>query len=145
MDHDFEWDRTKPFIIDVTVSPEHVDGYGHVSNYHFIQGLTDCAFAHSAAVGLSEQTCRELQRGMAVRDMRVELLGSAYAGDRLKVANWISRADAKLRATRQFQIINIDTGQTLLRAELDFICTNLKTGRPVKMPSLFAQRYVVKE
>ena len=143
MDHDFEWDRPRPFVIDVVVDPEHADGYGHVSTYHFVEWLIDCAFAHSAAVGLPEETCRESERGMAVRDMRVELLGSAYAGDRLKVANWVSRADGKLKATRQFQIINTDTGQTLLRAEFDSICTNLKTGRPVKMPPLFARRYVV--
>ena len=87
----------------------------------------------------------ELQRGMAVRDIRVELLGSAYAGDRLQVANWISRADGKLRASRQFQIVNVDSGKTLARGEFDFVCTNLASGRPVRMPPIFAERYIVED
>lgn len=138
-----EWDRTNPFVIDVSVGPERVDGYGHVSNHHFIAWLTDCMFAHSAAVGLPDDICVEMERGMAVRDIRVELLGAAYQGDQLKVANWIVRSDRKLRASRQFQIINIDSGKTLLRGEMDFVCTNLANGKPVKMPAEFASCYIV--
>ena len=139
----FQWDRSSPFIIDVSVTSDRVDGYGHVSNFHFVQWMTDCAFAHSAAKGLPEESCMAMARGMAVRDIKVELLGSAYDGDKLQVANWISKSDGKLRATRQFQIVNIENGRTLVRAEVDFICTNLKTGRPVKMPPIFAEKYIV--
>jgi len=140
---DLQWDRSNPFIIAIEVGEESVDGYGHVSNYHFIRWMTECAFAHSAAVGLPESTCREMGRGMAVRDVRVHLSGSAYEGDRLQVANWISNSDGKLRASRQFQIINEASGKTLARGECDFVCTNLDNGRPVKMPEIFASSYIV--
>lgn len=140
---ELHWDRTNPFIVDVVVSAESIDGYGHVSNYHFLKWMTDCAFAHSTAVGLPETTCRELGRGMAVRDISLQLIGSAYEGNRLQVGNWISRSDGKLRASRQFQIINETTGKTLARADIDFVCTNLDTGRPVKMPEVFARTYIV--
>lgn len=140
-----EWDLPRPFVIDVTVTPDRVDDYGHVSTNHFIEYLTDCAFAHSAAVGLPAATCMKMERGMVVRDIRVSLLGPAYAGDKLQVANWISKVDAKLRASRQFQIINIESAKTLLRGEIDFICTNLKNGRPTRMPKLFVERYVLPE
>ncbi len=140
---DLQWDRTNPFIIEVKVTGDCVDGYGHVSNHHFVRWMTDCAFAHSVAVGLPESTCREMGRGMAVRDIRVHLSGSAYAGDSLQVANWISKSDRKLRASRQFQIINVASGKTLARGEVDFVCTNLDNGRPVKMPEIFASSYVV--
>ncbi|MBT8148101.1 MAG: thioesterase family protein, partial [Gammaproteobacteria bacterium] len=131
------WDRTNPFVIKIVVTRDCVDGYGHVSNYHFIRWMTECAFAHSAAVDLPESLCREMGRGMAVRDIKVHLSGSAYEGDRLQVANWISKSDGKLRASRQFQIINELSGKTLARAEIDFVCTNLDNGRPVKMPDVF--------
>tara|TARA_B110000008_G_C16472468_1_gene364632 strand:- start:19 stop:468 length:450 start_codon:yes stop_codon:yes gene_type:complete len=140
---DFNWDRTNPFIIDVTVCGDRIDGYGHVSNHFYISWMTDCMFAHSAAVGLSDEICVGLQRGMAVKDIKAELLGSAYESDNLKIANWIIFNDGRLRASRAFQIINSDTTKTLVRAEMEFVCTNLASGKPVKMPEIFKAKYCV--
>ena len=50
------WDRTHPFVIPVTASARHVDGYGHVSTHNYVQWMIDCAFAHSASLGLDEVT-----------------------------------------------------------------------------------------
>ena len=109
---DFNWDRTNPFIIDAAVRSDRIDGYGHVSNHFYISWMTDCMFAHSAAVGLSDEICVELQRGMVVKDIKAELSGSAYKNDNLKIANWIIFNDGRLRASRAFQIINGGTGKT---------------------------------
>jgi acyl-CoA thioester hydrolase len=140
---DFNWDRTNPFIIDAAVRRDRIDGYGHVSNHFYISWMTDCMFAHSAAVGLSDEICVELQRGMAVKDIKAELSGSAYKNDNLKIANWIIFNDGRLRASRAFQIINGGTGKTLVRAEMKFVCTNLVSGKPVKMPEIFRAKYCV--
>ena len=141
--NDFNWDRTNPFIIDVTVCGDRIDGYGHVSNHFYISWMTDCMFAHSAAVGLPDKLCRELRRGMAVKNLTAELLGSAYESDNLKIANWIIFNDGKLRASRSFQIINSDTGKTLVRAKMEFVCTNLANGKPTRMPEVFKEKYRV--
>ena len=140
---DFNWDRTNPFIIDAAVRSDRIEGYGHVSNHFYISWMTDCMFAHSAAVGLSDEICVELQRGMAVKDIKAELSGSAYKNDNLKIANWIVFNDGRLRASRAFQIINGGTGKTLVRAEMKFVCTNLVSGKPVKMPEIFRAKYCV--
>ena len=140
---DFNWDRTNPFIIDAAVRSDRIDGYGHVSNHFYISWMTDCMFAHSAAVGLSDEICVELQRGMAVKDIKAELSGSAYKNDNLKIANWIIFNDGRLRASRAFQIINGGTGKTLVRAEMKFVCINLVSGKPVKMPEIFRAKYCV--
>ena len=141
--NDFVWDRTNPFIIDVTVGSDRIDGYGHVSNHFYIAWMTDCMFAHSAAVGLPDNICMEMQRGMAVKQIRADLLGPSYDGDKLKVANWIVANDGKLRASRFFQIVSCASRKTLVRAEMDFVCTNLSNGRPVKMPPIFAEKYCI--
>ena len=137
------WDRTNPFTINVIVEPDRIDGYGHVSNHFYIAWMTDCMFAHSAAVGLNDEACVKIARGMAVRDLRAEFIASAYEGDNLSNGNWIIFSDKKLRASRKFQIINSDNGKTLARAEMDFICTNLETGRPVRMPKVFQEKYII--
>ena len=141
--NDFVWDRTHPFIIDVTVGSDRIDGYGHVSNHFYLAWMTDCMFAHSAAVGLPDDICMEMQRGMAVKQIRADLLGPSYDGDKLKVANWIVANDGKLRASRFFQIVSCASRKTLVRAEMDFVCTNLSNGRPVKMPPIFAEKYCI--
>ena len=141
--NDFVWDRTNPFIIDVTVGSDRIDGYGHVSNHFYLAWMTDCMFAHSAAVGLPDDICMEMQRGMAVKEIRADLLGPSYDGDKLKVANWIVANDGKLRASRFFQIVSCASRKTLVRAEMDFVCTNLSNGRPVKMPPIFAEKYCI--
>ena len=141
--NDFVLDRTNPFIIDVTVDSDRIDGYGHVSNHFYIAWMTDCMFAHSGAVGLPDDICTEMQRGMAVKQIRADLLGPSYKGDKLKVANWIIANDGKLRASRLFQIVNYTSGKTLVRAEMDFVCTNLSNGRPVKMPPIFVDKYCI--
>ena len=138
-----KWDRTKPFTIDVIVRPDRIDGYGHVSNHFYLAWMTDCMFAHSASVGLDDSICANMARGMAVKDMRAEFIAPAYEGDKLTVGNWIIYSDRKLRASRRFQIINSDSGNTIARAEMDFVCTNLENGRPVRMPEIFKERYVV--
>ena len=137
------WDRTEPFIIDVVAQASHVDGYGHVSTHNFVQWMIDCAFAHSTALGLPESKCREMARGMAAVHFEIDLIGSAYEGDQLQVATWISKSDGKLRLSRHCQIIGKETGQTLARGDYDFVCTNLDSGRPVRMPAEFLNAYVV--
>ena len=139
---DFQWDRSHPFILGIVATAEEVDGYGHVSTANYVSWMIDCAFAHSAAVGLDEATCREMARGMAAVKFDVTLLGSAYEGDPLAVATWIVRPDGKLRLSRQFQIIHRESGKTLARGDFDFVCTNLDNGRPVRLPALFIERYV---
>ena len=137
------WDRTNPFTIDTIVRSDRIDGYGHVSNHFYIAWMTDCMFAHSAVVGLTDEICVEMKRGMAVKEMRTVFLGSAYEGDKLVIGNWIISSDGKLRASRQFQILNIVSGDTLVRAQMDFVCTNLENGRPIRMPKIFVERYCV--
>ena len=136
------WDFPGVFAIPIAVSPAEIDAYGHVNNAVYLRWLTECAWAHSAAVDMPEARCVELRRGMAVRRIELELLAAAYEGDQLLVGNWITRVD-RLRATRQFQVINPATATTLLRGHLDFACINLDTGRPARMPPEFRACYVV--
>ena len=83
------WDRTNPFTIEVIVKSDRIDGYGHVSNHFYIQWMTDCMFAHSAAVGLDAEACSEMERGMAVREMEADFIAPAYKGNKLSIGNWI--------------------------------------------------------
>ena len=136
-----DWDLEDPFVIEVTVGEDSIDSYGHVNNAVYLSWLEQCAWAHSAAVGFPEEKCLEMERGMAVRRMGLEYLAACFEGDRVLVGNWVVANDGRLRATRRFQVINISRNETALRGEILYVCMNLATGRPVRMPREFAAAY----
>lgn len=142
-DTTLEWDHPDPFTIDVVATEADLDAYQHVNNVVYIRWLEQCAWAHSKAVGFPESLCVERSRGMAVRTIHVHYLAACYSGDRIRVGNWISASDGRLRVSRRYQLINIDNGVTVMRGEVDFICMNLSNGRPVRMPPDMAAAYSV--
>ena len=143
MSPEISWDLPDPFSIEIVVEAGSIDSYGHVNNTVYIGWLERCAWAHSESVGFSEKMCLELQRGMAVRQLRVEYLAACYQGDRILVGNWLVSNDGRLRAMRRFQIINKTRNQVAMRGEVGYVCMNLDTGRPVRMPDEFVAAYSV--
>jgi len=137
------WDLPKPFTIDVTVAAGDIDNYGHVNNAVYVSWLDQCAWSHSAAVGISKEDCDELGRGMVVRRTQIEYIQPCFEGDRVRVANWITFIDGKLRADRRYQIIRLKDNATVVRALTHFVCVDLASGRPKRMPDIFTSTYCV--
>ena len=80
---------------------------------------------------------------MAVQSVRLEYEAAAYLGDELLLGNWIAKNDGRLRATRRFQIVRPADQRTLLRGEVDYVCIELRTGRPRRFPAAFKKAYSV--
>ena len=135
------WDHPNPFVIEVVAQQGDIDSYEHVNNSVYIRWLDECARENSKSVGIDPDTASELGFGMAVRDSHVTYLAAAHLGDNLLVGNWMTKNDGRLRATRQFQIIRKSDSVTLIRATLDYVCINIQSGRPCKMPALFRDNY----
>ncbi len=138
-----QWDHPDPFVIEVMVQKEHIDSYLHVNNSVYISWLDECARENSKQAGIDPDAASDFGYGMAVRDSHVTYLMAAHLGERLLVGNWMSKHDGKLRASRQFQIMRAHDGATIARATLDYVCINIKTGRPSKMPKEFKNNYSV--
>ena len=141
--HDLNWDYPDPHIIEHTATDAEADGYGHINNSVYLQWLDQCVWAHCDAVKMNPGLCRELNRGFAATRHEIDYIASAYPGDRVAVANWVTLNDGRLRAERRFQIIRIDDERTLLRARSYYVCTDLTTGRPVRMPQEFKTGFSV--
>ena len=140
---DTAWDLPDPFYIEVEVEPRHIDDYGHANNAVYLQWCEQVAWAHTDAVGLDFARYRELGRAMAVRRTELHHLAPAFAGDQLRVGNWIVHSDGRLQAQRRYQIQRATDGVTVLRALSHFVCIDLDSGRPRRMPAEFSERYVV--
>jgi acyl-CoA thioester hydrolase len=72
----------------------------------------------------------------------VAYLKPAVLGDTTRVATWLLPAEGKLRVRRRFQVRREAGGTTLARAEIEYACIELSSGRPVRWPPEFRERYI---
>ncbi|MEB2869024.1 acyl-CoA thioesterase [Pseudomonas rhizosphaerae] len=135
------WDRPTPFVIALKVQPDDIDGLGHANNAVYVTWLERCAWQHSQHLGLDLATYRRLDRAMAVVRHEIDYLASAREGDELELGTWILDWDRRLKMTRQFQLLRPRDGAVLLRASTTFVCIELSSGKPKRMPAEFLDGY----
>jgi len=135
------WDLATPFVIDLSVGADDIDGLGHANNAVYVTWLERCAWRHSQRLGLDLSEYRRLDRAMAVVRHEIDYLAAAYENDELQMATWIVDSDQKLKMTRRFQLMRPRDGATLLRAHTTFCCIELSSGKPKRMPPEFIDGY----
>ncbi|GHA02584.1 hypothetical protein GCM10008090_09960 [Arenicella chitinivorans] len=137
-----DWLYSDPFILPVTVGADAIDSYQHVNNSVYLRWVDDCARAHSLAAGIDCEHAVSFGHGMAVRESRATYLAAAFEGEQLLVGAWVLRNDRKLRITRQFQIVRKTDAATLVTAEVDYVCIDIQSGKPARMPAEFRDNYI---
>jgi acyl-CoA thioester hydrolase len=136
------FDLPAPHVIEVTVGAADIDAYSHVNNAVYVTWCDRIAWDHSAALGLPLSRCLQLDRGMAVIRTLISYLRPAVLGDVVRIATWIVPPAGKLRVRRRFQIQRTADDATLARAEIEYACIELSSGRPARWPPEFRERYV---
>ena len=135
------WDMSNPFVIDIKVGADDIDGLGHANNAVYVSWLERCAWRHSQSLGLDLAEYRRLDRAMAVLRHEIDYLAAAYEDQELQMGTWIVESDQKLKMDRRFQLVRSEDGTTLLRARTTFVCIELSSGRPKRMPIEFVEGY----
>jgi acyl-CoA thioester hydrolase len=135
------FDLPSPFVHAVAAHAADADAYGHVNNSVYLRWLDEAAWAHSSALGVTPEHCVRARRGMVVWRSQLHYLAPAFAGDALEVATWLVFEDGRLRADRRFQIRRPRDSRTLLRGLIHYVCADLDSGRPRRMPAEYAARY----
>lgn len=136
------WDLPSPYIACLDVGPADIDAYNHVNNAVYVTWLDRAAWEHSAALGLPLEACLKLDRGMAVLRSVISYVRPALLGDRVHVATWLLPGDGRLRVARRFQVCRESDGVTLARAQIEYVCIELSSGRPTRWPPEFRERYL---
>ncbi len=137
-----DWDLPAPHITLLDVARADIDAYDHVNNAVYMAWFDRVAWEHSAALGLPIERCLELDRGMAVLRSLIAYLRPAVLGDTIRVATWLLPSGGKLRVRRRFQVRRESDRATLARAEIEYACIELSSGRPTRWPPEFRERYV---
>lgn len=135
------WDQAQTFVIDLQVQSGDIDELGHANNAVYVTWLEQCAWRHSQSLGLDIGDYRRLDRAMAVLRHEIDYLAAAYQGDLLQLGTWISESDQRLKMKRNFQLVRPADGTTLLRAQTTFVCIELSSGKPKRMPPEFIDGY----
>ncbi len=142
MSGDPAWDLPQPHCVRIAVARADIDAYEHVNNSVYMNWFDRAAWEHSAALGLPIEKCLELDRGMAVLRSVVAYLRPALFGDMVEAATWLLLSDGKLRVRRRFQVRRVADATTLARAEIEYACIELSSGRPTRWPPEFRTQYV---
>jgi acyl-CoA thioester hydrolase len=133
------FDLPAPHLFAVSVRAADIDAYNHVNNAVYLVWCDHCAWHHSAALGLPLARCLELDRGMAVLRTTIAYVRPALLDDSLRVATWLLPGTSRLSLRRRFQILRGEV--TLARAEVEYVCIQLSSGRPMRWPAEFQEGY----
>src|SRR5262245_24967058 len=131
------WDLPSPHVMRIAVEPSDIDAYQHVNNAVYVTWCDRVAWDHSAVLGLPVDRCVEMDRGMAVVRTTIAYLRPAFAGDDLVMATWLLPAESRLCVRRRFQLRRATDEMTLMRAEVEYACIELTSGRPTRWPPEF--------
>ncbi len=131
------------FYIDVDVQSSDIDSYQHVNNTVYHKWIDECARLHSTELGVDPELASEFGSGMAVLESSVVFVSPALKGDPVRIITRIIENDGRLKIKRKFEIRNPVSQKLLVRAELIYVCINIRTGKACRMPDDFVRAYQV--
>ena len=135
------WDYASPFIHRVTVLLEHIDALDHTNNTQYVNWCNEAAWAHTTELGLGAEAYKSLDRAMALTNAEYQYLQATRLGEELEVGTWITTWERRMLMERRMQIKSILTGETVLRARLQFVCIEISSGKPKRPPQAFIDGY----
>lgn len=136
-----DWKYNEPFISEWKINTTHIDHYQHTNNVAYLARQETLAWEHSTYLGLSFSDYEKEDRAMAITQHELNYHAASHENDTLACATWILACDNKFRLSRFFQFINVETNKTVYSASTKFVCIQLSSGMPKKMPQSFISVY----
>lgn len=137
---EISWDHPDPHVIRVEVTASDIDVMGHTNNVVYLRWLEKVAWDHTCAVGIDWAVYRRLNRAMVARRHELDYLAACFEGDTIHIATWITEP-GRLGMKRLYQLVREGDNRTVMRAVTHWVCINIDTGRPSRMPAEFVEAY----
>lgn len=130
------------YVHKVVVLSADIDENEHANNQCYLRWMNEAAIAHSAANGWTSRRLIELGQTWFARRHTIEYLAPAFEGDELEVQTWVY--DWKtVRSVRKYRFTRPSDGVLVSEAETLWAFVSLETGRPVRIPQIVADSFVV--
>ena len=136
-----DWSHPQVFRGRFTPQAVHIDGLEHTNNAVYVNWCEQLAWQHSARLGLTLESYRELDRAMAIVEANYQYLAASYCDDELELATCLSDCDGKMRLTRHFRMIRLSDEREIFRGCWQFRCIEISSGRPKRMPPQYLEVY----
>lgn len=109
-----------------------IDENGHVNNVAYVQWMQDIAVEHYSSLG--GVTAQGPAATWVVREHRIEYLLPAFEGEEIEIRTWVENV-RRVRSLRKYEFVRKSDNQVLVRGETDWVFVDLKTVRPIPIPT----------
>ncbi|EAT11399.1 acyl-CoA thioesterase [Bermanella marisrubri] len=134
---DMQWDYEQPFTMEVCIAEKDTDRLGHTNNQVYLNWMEEISWQHIEAVGITWEKQEADGKAMAIRHTELDYENASYAGEQIIVATWITSCERRMTTSRAFQIVRVQDQKTLVRGRCDYVCIDLKRGKPARMPDWY--------
>lgn len=141
MEKESGWPVANPFVVRRVAGAGDIDAFDHVNNARYVDWANEIAWAHSGALGLSMDDYKRIGFGCVVWRHEFDYVAPVLKGDEIDVATWIAENDNRVRLTRAYEMRNANTGAVVFRGRTKFVCIDMRTGKPSRMPKEFISAY----
>lgn len=135
------WEVATPFVESVVVDAAHLDQFGHTNNVQYLRWLEQVAWNHSISLGLGFEDYQQHGIGCVARRHELDYLAATFQGDELLLGTWVHENDGRLSMWRAYQIIRVKDQKTVLRGRTHWVCVDMRSGRPKRMPAAYVAAY----
>jgi acyl-CoA thioester hydrolase len=132
---------TAPFVRRRAAGAGDIDAFNHVNNARYIDWANEIAWAHSASLGLSMEDYVRIGVGCVVWRHEFDYLAPVFMGDVIDIATWIAESDKRVRLVRAYEMRNVASGKTVFKGLTKFVCIDMASGKPARMPREFIDAY----
>ncbi len=113
-----------------------IDGRQHINNANYMIYFEDAGVQVCQAHGWPMTRMMEAGFGLVARRYQIEYRQPAVFGDELEIATWASEMK-RATAVRHYTIRRAADGELLARAHVLWVWVDLKSGRPIRIPTEF--------
>lgn len=125
------------FTIHHPVEWRDVDPAGHLNNANYMAYIENCTVQAAESFGWPMTRMMEEEGfGIIARRYRLEYIEPAVMGDTLAISTWVSDV-RRASAIRHNTVRRLRDDKLLARAHVLWAWINLKTGRPMRIPTHF--------
>ncbi|OGS56620.1 MAG: hypothetical protein A3J79_04000 [Elusimicrobia bacterium RIFOXYB2_FULL_62_6] len=121
------------FELEHKVSPDEIDGLGHVNNLVYLGWFIEAASAHSEAAGWPHTRMINMGEGWVIRRHEIDYLAQVMPQDTVVIKTWIDSAE-RTSSVRKYEIIRPLDGKTVCRGLTVWVWINYGTGRAARIP-----------
>ncbi|OIO03807.1 MAG: acyl-CoA thioesterase [Elusimicrobia bacterium CG_4_10_14_0_2_um_filter_56_8] len=115
------------------VSPDEIDGLGHVNNQVYLDWFMSAAARHSALAGWGADKMIAMGEGWVVRRHEIDYLQPVMPGETVVMRTWVETAE-RASSLRHYEILRASDRKMACCGCTMWVWINFKTGRPSRIP-----------